>query len=127
MTIESFCSGKTVACEPFTTTGVETEIRHGMGTIKQKVTLTALEVVFFGCGLNPGDIVYTRGVNNKANWGKEIFEVGGRKIILVPDSDILLVERLESSTYEERRSKELEALDKEAAENFVSLTTERDN
>ena len=85
------CNGK-VACAPFPATVVEKETRGGMVVVKQKGTLTKLEVVF------PDDdydyeaksFIWVRAESFILNWAKEVFEVDGVKFILVPKDQILM-------------------------------------
>jgi hypothetical protein len=74
----------------------------GVVTIKQKWELACSEVVFGyrgrdGSGYAPGDVVYLRGEDRLSSWAKDVFEVRGRRFILVPEERVLVVERDEGA------------------------------
>lgn len=84
-----------VACEPFQNTAIETTVKSGVLTIKQKASLTCLTVVFGNANplawqqtekivIFPGDKVWLRGEAVAHAWAKEVFEVNGKSFILVP-------------------------------------------
>lgn len=89
-----YSNNKKVACKPFATTALVKNDRlvPGMILVEQKVSLTALEIVYGDDGgmYRPGGLVYVRGDMAKAHWAKEVFEVEGQLIILVPEDQIML-------------------------------------
>lgn len=96
-------ANKKVPVEPFTVKGVEVKVSSGFGTVSQKTDLTALKVVFPNeasgkpdlehLALYPGDTVYVRGEMSAHQWAKEVFELHGKKFILMPEEFVLMVER----------------------------------
>ncbi len=93
---------KNLACEPFASRAPETK-EFGVGEKKfkthtAKTTLVALKVIY---GLPdhdifPNDLVYVKQEGVVSRWSNEI-EVelgeGGRKVVLVPLDQVVLVER----------------------------------
>lgn len=94
---------KKVAVEPFPVKGVEVKVSSGFGTVSQKTDLTGLKVIFPNEAadrpdldrlvLNPGNTVYVRGEASAHQWAKEVFELHGKKFIMLPEEFILLVDR----------------------------------
>lgn len=85
-----------VAVEPFPTNQVEKEVRNGLAVIKQKSSLQPLKVVFSGFGgteYGAGSIVYVRADQCVATWAKDVFDLNGKKFILVPKNQVVLVEK----------------------------------
>lgn len=88
-----------IACEPIKSFSLD---KRGVGfkTIAEATSLTALTVVYpsshqtsFMDGkrpipYQPGDKVYVRGDCKTFGWVKEVFDLGGQKVILVPVSAI---------------------------------------
>ncbi len=88
---------KKLAVTPFAETDTKTEVVNGRVVIKQRSELTALKVVFdTDCdetmSLDPGDTVYVRGDLCKSPQAKEIFEMDGKRFILIDASSVIGVE-----------------------------------
>lgn len=86
-----------VACKPFVSNQIRTEIRDGIGRIAQKSNIEFLEVAFaapdaLGKGLAPGDKVGVRAETMVTPWAKKIFTIDGADVILVPEMEVLLVQ-----------------------------------
>lgn len=85
-----------VALSPFPTTSIEKENKGGFVVVKQKVSLTALRVVFGTTSdvisVPTGSIAYVRGDSVTLPWAKEVFEVAGHQFILAPIDAVQLVE-----------------------------------
>lgn len=85
---------KQVACTPFQRKSVETQVKSAFATVKNKIDLTPLKVVFAGkvgdVGIAPGWTVYVRS-DGFLTYGKEEFELLGKKFILVPEDRIIFV------------------------------------
>lgn len=94
---------KKVAVEPFQVKGVEVKVSSGFGTVSQKTELTPLKVIFPNEAtdrpdsdklvLYPGNTVYVRGEASAHQWAKEVFELNGKKFIMLPEDMIVLVDR----------------------------------
>lgn len=85
-----------IACQPVTIS-VEKENRSGFATVKQKTQLLQTMVVFGSSDpvKNPykvGDFVYLRGDVSTLAWARNPFEIGGKKVILVPCDQIVALE-----------------------------------
>lgn len=89
-------TNENVAVEPFPTNQVEKEVRNGLAVIKQKSSLQPLRVVFpdfLGDEYPTGSTVYVRADQCVATWAKDVFELNGKKFILVPKNQVILVEK----------------------------------
>lgn len=85
---------KRVACTPFERTSIEVANTRGFAVVKQKQGLSQLEVVFESeDGFHPGNKVAVFGSSCAAAWAKEVFEIGGKKFVLVPVGEIVAVIR----------------------------------
>jgi hypothetical protein len=104
-------TAKWVACTPFENPETKTDVKGGLVFITQKNELSKHKVVFdnhdrnlFGSGggesYSAGDTVWVRGEMFKHQFAKEIFEVEGKKFILIP-TDLILVKRRETEDYRE--------------------------
>ena len=85
-----------VAVEPFPTNQVEKEVRNGLAVIKQKSTLQPLKVMFsdfWETEYAVGSTVYVRADQCVATWAKDVFDLNGKKFILVPKNQVILVEK----------------------------------
>lgn len=85
---------KSVALEPFPTLAVEKQIKGGFATAKQKEALYGLKVVFGDEEGNyqPGMTCYVRGEHTPHDWVRKIYEVDGKKFIIVPTMFVAIVE-----------------------------------
>lgn len=85
------CVNGTLAVEPIVTS-VEKEVRHGVALAKQKIALIATKVVFPDAKGDylAGEVVYLRGDCIQLPWAREVFELDGKKFILVPINDVKL-------------------------------------
>lgn len=84
---------KRVALEPFpTSTG--TEVVNGVLRPKNQAALIGLKVVFGNDQFHEGAICYVRADKNRTTlWGKEVLEVDGKKFLLVPEEEVVLMDR----------------------------------
>jgi hypothetical protein len=86
---------KRVALEPFPDTAAAPKIVNGVLQVKMN-GLTGLKVVFGNENFPEGSICYIRSDRNRTStWGKAeaSFDVDGKKFILVPEDEIILVDR----------------------------------
>ena len=97
------CNNK-IGVEPFKSVYVELEHKQGFTMAKQKVQLTKLKVVIGDVDTLrapskdnghyvPGDIVYVLGELQVHKWAKEVYEVDGKKFILMPTEFVLLCDQ----------------------------------
>lgn len=76
---------KRLACTPFPTVDLKTEVKGGLAILKQKEELTRLTVVYAGDGYEPGDRVWVRGDCCKHQYAKEVYTLEeGKPFVLVP-------------------------------------------
>lgn len=86
---------KRVACEPFSSLAMEQQGKTFVH-VKEKTSLFPLKVLFetsWTHGQTPyhqDDIVWVRGDTKVLQWAKDVFEVQGKKFILVPEEYIQL-------------------------------------
>lgn len=82
---------KHIACTPFESKALDLQVKSAFAVAKQKVTLTALTVVFGDddLGFNPGDKAWVKGDAYKT-YGKDEYEVDGVVFVLVPLSAVLV-------------------------------------
>lgn len=89
-------STKLVATEPFTENTPRPNDPTGAFVTTQRSNLIPLNVVFScWCNdfvLNPGDRVFVEGEQISSPWAKKVFEVDGKKIILVPIDRVVMLE-----------------------------------
>ncbi len=91
-----------VACTPFEKRSVEIENKSAFATVKSKVDLVPLTVVLpaeaslhsLFLTFEPTDTVWVKGESIKLAWSGEVYEVGGKRFILVPVESILLREKV---------------------------------
>lgn len=84
---------KKVACEPFPEMAVEKETRGGMVVPKQRGALTKLRVVFGDDGdFYCGSFIWVRSESFIQQWAKDVYELDGKRFILVPADAILLIQ-----------------------------------
>jgi len=81
-----------LACTPFTVTTVEATTKNKFATTKQKVSLTEMQVVFSDVeGKYPvGSSVYVTSDQFTAAWATRVYELDGKKFVLVPFAAIQL-------------------------------------
>lgn len=86
---------KRVAVEPFPETAKDrNRVRGGVLEPMGDAALIKLKVVFGSDDYLEGQYVYVRAnLATKTTYGKEVFEAEGRKFTLIPETDIVLVER----------------------------------
>ncbi|NBT57434.1 hypothetical protein EBT16_01495 [bacterium] len=85
-----------LAVEPFPTNQVEKEVKNGLAFVKQKSSLQPLKVVFSDFSKTEyavGYTVYVRADQCVSTWAKDVFELNGKKFILVPKNQVILVEK----------------------------------
>ena len=87
-----YSANRRIACEPLESLALETQSRSGFQVVKQKTSLFKTRVVFGNERFMASTWVYVRGDVVTAPWAKEVFEVGARKFILVPEDAVQLVE-----------------------------------
>lgn len=85
-----------VAVEPFPATS-KTEVRGGVLQPMNQSSLISLFVVFDGNAkdgpLSPGDKVHVRSkLAHTTTYAKDVFEIEGKKFILIPEEEVLVVE-----------------------------------
>lgn len=85
-----YTPNRKVACTPFESLALETQGR-AFKTVKEKNDLFILKVVFGNERYRRGDTIYVRGDVKTLPWTREVFEVDGEKIVLVPEDYIQLV------------------------------------
>lgn len=83
-----------VACRPIGDRTISMKVNSGFATMENRVQLLDLEVVFGipDADIRPGDKVYVKGDAVKQVWAGQIFTVKGAEVILVPTSQIHLIE-----------------------------------
>jgi hypothetical protein len=80
-----------IACEPFESLAIQTTGKTFV-TAKQKNSAYITRVVYPSkdCDdLLPGDSIFVKGTDMTLEWAKEVFEIGGKKVILVPLANAL--------------------------------------
>lgn len=83
---------KKVAVEPFPETA-KAEVKNGVLQPMNAAALTPLKVVYGGGAYWTGQTVYVRSkLRQTTTYGKEVFEVDGKKFILIPEDEVLLVD-----------------------------------
>lgn len=83
---------KFVACTVFPKQNIEKTIKGGIAMVDKKVNLQELTVVLHSeSGFLPGQKVWVRGDAVVQQWSKEVFTVGGKEFILVPENVIMVV------------------------------------
>lgn len=87
-----YVPNRRVACSPFQAKSVEVKIKNAFATVSQKTELTQMEVVFGNERYRPGTFVYVKGDVLTLPWTREVFELAGKKFVMVPEDLIQLVE-----------------------------------
>ncbi len=83
-----------IACKPLASRSIQkNDNGKGFVTAKEMTELLELEVVYSDAmgGPPPGTKVYVRGDTKTYQWMKDVFELGGQKVILVPVSELQAV------------------------------------
>ncbi len=106
-----------IACRPFKRSGVETKSsgvattadstgpkKNGLQLVGQKMSLTALEVLWGNGDIRKGETVYVRGTSVAAAWARDIQTIPGLtdqadtskilEFIFVPTTEVMMVEQL---------------------------------
>lgn len=83
---------KVLAVEPPENKGAERKVVDGVAQFTHRNSLTRLTVVFGNETIPSGSVVYvnTLAMTNQA-WSTSVFEVDGKKIVLMPETNVLLV------------------------------------
>ena len=81
-----------IAVEPFVNTALEGKNLGGFAVIAQRVELYPVKVVFGNERIPDGSTVWVIGDATKHPFAKNIFEIKGKKFIMLPESFIKLVE-----------------------------------
>lgn len=90
-----YSANNAVACLPLESTALESR-GTGFKTFVQKTSLLKTKVVYGNEKILPGSVVYVRGDVISMAWTKEVYEdIGGNKIVLVPEDRIVLVQKPE--------------------------------
>lgn len=90
--------GASVACEPFKQQSIEHKVVGGMvAPVKKGGGLVPLKVIFGNAKVLAGSSVYVSADMWASVWAKRVHEINGEKIIVVPESEIVLVETAESN------------------------------
>lgn len=83
--------GPRIAVEPFKNTSAEKKQIGAIVTFAQKVELAPLRVVFGNEKVGTGALVHVPANLYTQKWAQQVFELEGRKFILLPESEIVLV------------------------------------
>lgn len=85
---------KVVACTPFKTLSNEKVMKSGLALQDKKIRLQELTVVLptEDGKLQPGMKVYLRGDGAVQHWAKDVFTLGDKEFILVPETAIQVVQ-----------------------------------
>lgn len=85
---------KKIAIEPFPAGQAKAEVRGGVLAPINQAALTPLRVIFGSDIVDAESVVYVRSnLPFTTSYGKEIFEAEGKKFILVPETDVVLIDR----------------------------------
>lgn len=104
---ESYSVNKKVAVEPFPNDARAPEVKNGLA-LTSRHRVVALKVIFSsmtnkdgGAYYPAGSTVWLKASESEASWAKEIFEIEGKSVILVPEEKILMVkyDNLEVTRY----------------------------
>lgn len=83
---------KRVAVEPFPPV-TKAEVKGGVIVPMNQSNLTGLRVVFGSASFGEGWLLYVRSkLQSTTNYAKEVLEADGRKFILIPEEDVVLVD-----------------------------------
>lgn len=83
---------KKVAVEPFPHVEKRAEVRNGVIAPMSQSALTPLKVVFASL-YQEGSVVYVRTkLATGSTYAREIFEVEGRKFILIPEEEVVIAD-----------------------------------
>lgn len=81
---------KKIAVTPFETTQTQVSVTGGLARVQQKAELTKLTIVFQGEGYFPGDTVWVKGELCKHGFANEVYEIDGKKFVMIPAEFVLL-------------------------------------
>jgi hypothetical protein len=85
---------KRVAVEPFPAEVKQTTVKNGVLAPMTESSLVKLKVVFGSDEYPEGYSIYVRRtVAQKTTYGQEVFEAEGKRFILLPEAEVVLVER----------------------------------
>jgi hypothetical protein len=92
---------KQVAVEPFPAQAKDrNRVKGGVLEVANSSNLVKLKVVFSSESFQEGQYVYVRSkIAQSTTYGQEVFEAEDRKFILLPEHEIVLVERYPESAY----------------------------
>lgn len=97
---------KKVAVEPFPLTEKKAEVKNGVLAPLNQSALTALRVVFWSPGYEVGSKVYVRTkLQTGSIYAREIFKVEGREFILIPEEEVILLDRGDTLQYSSSEQK----------------------
>ena len=85
-----YTPNRRVACTPFESLAIEASGK-AFKTVKEKNDLLSLTVVFGNDRYASGSMVFVRGDVKTLPWTREIFQVGEKRFVLVPEECIQLV------------------------------------
>jgi hypothetical protein len=85
---------KQVACEPIVKRTIESEVKGGFATVKNKVELIKLKVIFGtdDYQIDNGDYIYIKGDQVAHPWASAVYTVDGISFILIPLIAVQMVE-----------------------------------
>jgi hypothetical protein len=82
-----------IACEPPVMQGATTNIEHGVARYGHRSTLTALKTAYAYNEIPAGSTIYVRSsMLSNAKWANDVFTVGDVKFVLVPKTDIVMID-----------------------------------
>lgn len=85
---------KRVAIEPFPVTEKKAAVQGGVLKPMDQSALTGLKVVFGSPSFPEGVTVYVRSkLATGSTYAREVFEAEGRRFILVPEEEVVLLDR----------------------------------
>lgn len=89
-----YTPNKEIACEPFQSRSIEKKgADTGFVTIGQGDSMTALRVVFRSATYLPGSTVWVRSDRCQQGWAKKIYDIDGRRFIMVPEGEVAVDSR----------------------------------
>lgn len=83
---------KKIACEPPDNKGAVTEVNKGFASVQHRSSLMALKVVFGSAEYPTGSTVYLP-AGARPPWAQQVHELNGTKFVLVPEEQIILMDR----------------------------------
>lgn len=86
---------KKVAVEPFPATETKVTVKGGVMVPINQASLTPLKVVFDSDTYKTGFVVFVKTkLSTGSIYAKEVFEAFGERFILIPEEEVILVDRL---------------------------------